>query len=68
MITIHSTQNVRKDGTKEYDLVELRGKSTDTKPTQFNDDIAIDNGSVFVEIDTGSLFFYDLDSETWKGV
>ena len=66
MITIHSTQNVRKDGGKEYDLVELRGLSTDTKPTEFNNDIAIDNGSVFVEINTGKLYFYDLESETWK--
>ena len=66
MITIHSTQNVRKNGGKEYDLVELRGLSTDTKPTELNDDLAIDNGSVFIEIDTGKFYFYDLESETWK--
>ena len=44
---------------------ELRGLSTDTKPTSLNGK-EIGNGSVYVEIDTGKIFFYDGVSKTWK--
>lgn len=47
--------------------VELRGLSTDTKPTEINDR-KVANGSVFIEIDTGKIFFYDLDNQTWNEV
>ena len=47
--------------------VELRGLSTDEKPTQLGSK-AIDNGSVFIELNTGKVFLYDLDSEEWKEV
>ena len=66
MTTIYSTQQTRKSNEKEYNTVELRGLSTDAKPTQLNEDQYVDNGSVFIEIDTGKIFFYDLDSTTWK--
>lgn len=47
--------------------VEFRGLSTDTKPTTFNGkDIA--NGSVFIEIDTGKLYLFNLDNKTWNEV
>ena len=36
------------------------GLSTDTKPTD-----SIPNGSVFVEIDTENVVFYDGTSESW---
>lgn len=39
---------------------ELRGKSTDTKPTE-----GIPNGSTFTEIDTRQVFFFDGDTKTW---
>lgn len=65
MTTIYETKQTRKDGEKEYILVELRGSSTDTKPIQLEGKY-IDNGSVYIEIGTGKIFFYDLDSETWK--
>lgn len=45
--------------------VEFRGLSTDTKPTQFNGK-SVANGTVFIEIDTGKIFFYDLDNQTWN--
>lgn len=47
--------------------VELRGLSTDEKPTEINGKI-IGNGSVFIEIDTGKLYFYDKENEQWKEV
>lgn len=68
MVTIYSTKQIRMNEGKEYSVLELRGLSTDEKPTELNDKQAVDNGSVFIEIDTGKLFFYDLDSETWKEV
>ena len=40
--------------------VTYYGLSTDVKPT----DAA--NGSVFVEMDTSTIYFYDLENETWR--
>lgn len=40
-------------------MVEYRGLSTDTKPAD------VSNGSKFTEIDTGAVYYYDADSETW---
>jgi hypothetical protein len=46
---------------------ELRGLSSDSKPTNVEENI-VDNGSVFIEIDTGDVYIYDLDNETWNEV
>lgn len=44
---------------------ELIGKSTDTKPiTTYNHRI-IENGSIFIEMDTGNIYFFDEDLQTW---
>jgi hypothetical protein len=67
MISIYQKNNsiTRMDG--EAKELEFRGLSSDTKPTSVDDgDIA--NGSVFIEIDTGKLFLYDLDNKQWKEV
>lgn len=40
--------------------VELSGLSTDSKPT---DGIAM--GSIFVEVDTGKVFFFNASASTW---
>ena len=66
MITITKKERERiiKDGS--IALVELAGLSTDEKPTEMGT-TKIDNGSVFVEIDTQKLFFFDLENEEWKG-
>lgn len=45
--------------------IELRGLSTDTKPTEV-DGKDVPNGTVFVEIDTGKIYFYDLENQLWK--
>ena len=52
----HSTQS---------DDIELRGLSSDTKPTEWNGR-PIGNGSCFFELDTQTAFFFDADSSTWK--
>lgn len=65
MISIVKTDKVINTEEGQKITGELRGLSTDTKPTEIDEKI-IDNGSVFIEIDTGNIFFYDLDSKTWK--
>lgn len=67
MITIQKIENKRTIGDNEAILVELRGLSTDEKPTEINDKI-VDNGSVFIEIDTSAISFYDLENQEWKEV
>ena len=42
---------------------EYRGLSTDEKPTE-----NIINGAKFIEIDTGKLYMYDIESEKWKEI
>lgn len=51
----------------QKELVELRGLSTDTKPTELNSK-AIENGSQFIEIDTGKIYVYDLENEQWREI
>lgn len=53
MVTIYS---------KTETSVELRGLSTDTKPTN------VDNGSVFIEIDTGTIYMFDGQNKIWKEI
>lgn len=52
---------------KDPQIVELRGLSTDTKPTEISG-IKVGNGSIFVEIDTGNIFLYDQENEEWKAI
>ncbi|MDO4174122.1 MAG: hypothetical protein Q4D42_05105 [Eubacteriales bacterium] len=44
---------------------ELCGLSGDAKPTAAFAGNTIANGSFFVEMDTGSVFFFDASSHTW---
>lgn len=61
MITIY-----RKNGAiNNKQEVELRGLSTDEKPTRINGE-EISNGTTFIEIDTGNIYMYDLENEEWK--
>ena len=63
MISIFRKEDVKtKNNNKE---IELRGLSTDTKP-QTIDGKPIENGTVFIEIDTGKIYFYDLTNKTWR--
>ena len=58
-----SEWRVENHSTKSDDI-ELRGLSTDTKPTEWNGR-PVGNGSVFFEIDTQTAFFFNADSNTW---
>lgn len=48
-------------------LCELRGLSTDVKPTNINGG-KIENGSSFIEIDTGDIYLYNLENEEWNNI
>lgn len=67
MVTIYKTEKRRLVDDNYYLTGELRGMSTDDKPQIIEGNI-IDNGTAFIEIDTGKIFFYDLNSKTWKEV
>ena len=66
MITIYNIKKVTKDNNIKF-LTELRGLSTDSKPKTIENGI-VENGSTFIEINTGKVFMYDLVSETWKEI
>ena len=66
MISIYKTDRIKNTEEGRVIYAELRGLSTDTKPTELGTDI-IGNGSVFLEIDTQKLFFFDDVSKEWKG-
>lgn len=65
MISIYKTDNIKVGEEDTVIYGELRGLSTDTKPTKLNDK-KIGNGCAFVEIDTGKIAFFDAESEEWK--
>ena len=67
MISLYDVRNNKIEPDETKITVELRGLSTDTKPTEINNK-AIDNGSTFIEIDTGKIYFYDLENQEWKEV
>lgn len=64
MVTVYKME--KKEDTGDI-LVELRGLEDDSKPTSINGG-KIENGSTFIEIDTGDVYIYDLENETWNEV
>lgn len=67
MISIFKTENIKNDEEGRVIFAELRGLSTDTKPTKIGES-EIGNGSAFIEIDTQKIAFFDGVSKTWKEV
>lgn len=73
MISIYKIESKKvtpSDNFKQSDervSVEIRGLSTDTKPTEIGSK-AIDNGSVYICVDTGDVYLYDLEQEEWNEV
>ena len=49
-------------------ILELSGKSTDEKPVGAYEGYRIMNGSTFVEMDTGIVYFYDEANQSWIAV
>lgn len=67
MVTLYKNDNVRKTTEGQTTFCELRGLSTDTKPTEING-YTIGNGSVFIEIDTQDVYIFDETTQEWTGV
>ena len=67
MISLYKVENTYTKPSGTYKAVELRGLSTDTKPTEIGTN-KIDNGSTFIEIDTGKVYLFDLENELWKEI
>lgn len=67
MVTLYKNDNVRKTTDGQTTYCELRGLSTDTKPTEING-MTIGNGSVFIEIDTQEVFIFNETTQEWTGV
>ena len=65
MVSIIEKNSVTTDKSGTYFTGELRGLSTDTKPNII-DELRVGNGSSFLEMDTGKIFFYDLENNIWK--
>ena len=58
MITVTSPQTAEQ-------TLSITGKSTDTKPTISYNGLTIKNGSTFYEMDTGNIYMYDAETNTW---
>jgi len=67
MISIVKTDKIKNTDEGRVLIAELRGLSTDTKPTTIGNN-EIGNGSAYIEIDTQNIFFFDGVSKEWKGV
>lgn len=46
-------------------LLEIVGLSSDNKPIKTVDNYYIMNGSTFLEMDTGIVYFYDEEAQQW---
>jgi hypothetical protein len=66
MVTIFKTDKIKSTDEGQTIYGELRGLSTDTKPTEIGNK-TIGNGSVFIEIDTQAVFIYNETSQEWIG-
>ena len=70
MVTIYNikkSEMINHPNGEVFYLLELRGLSTDEKPKSIENG-TIENGSVFIEIDTGDVYIYDLENEEWKKI
>lgn len=67
MVTLYKNDNVKKATEGQTTFCELRGLSTDTKPTTING-YKIGNGSVFIEIDTQDVYIFNETTQEWTGV
>lgn len=67
MISLYKIGKTNVEESGNYIAVELRGLSTDSKPTEIKNR-KVENGSVFIEIDTGKLYLFDYESQEWKEV
>lgn len=63
MISISEMKASSKES--NYYIGEIRGLSTDEKPTETVSGKTISNGCVFIELDTSKIYFYDAENKEW---
>lgn len=56
---------IRRGAWYETNVMEIRGLSTDTKPTSTMGGYPIPNGSTYEEIDTGVKYMFDAENKVW---
>ena len=67
MVTIYNikkSEMINHPNGEVFYLLELRGLSTDEKPLEIENG-TIENGSVFIEIDTQDVYIYDGENSVW---
>ena len=70
MVTIYNVKKsemINHPNGEVFYILELRGLSTDVKPTEIENG-TIENGSVFIEIDTGDVYLYNGYTKEWLNV
>ena len=70
MVTIYNikkSEMINHPNGEVFYLLELRGLSTDEKPVEIENG-TIENGSVFIEIDTGDVYIFDSVNKEWNEV
>lgn len=67
MISIYKNRNLVSTEGEEVKSVEFRGLSTDIKPDKIGDKY-VNNGAIFVEIDTGKVYLYDAENKQWREI
>lgn len=67
MISIYKNTSILSTENGEVKSLEFRGLSTDTKPLTIGDK-DINNGSTFIEMDTGKIYLFDLENKQWKEI
>ena len=63
MVTIYKIERADIKGAGKF-LVEFRGLADDDKPTSIGG-ATIENGSSYLEMNTGKIYYYDLENTTW---
>ena len=53
---------IRTGGSSVDRSADIRGLSTDTKPTKAD---GVPHGSTFIEMDTGKCFMFNINNDTW---
>ena len=61
MVSIIKTDIIKNKEEGKLVVGQYVGLSTDNKPTE-----NIGNGSIFIEIDTKKIYFYDEENSTWR--
>ena len=46
----------------------IAGKSTETKPTEYFEDIPLREGDVYIEANTGKCYMYEESDNTWNAL